>query len=94
MMPMNDSCREAEHPSVGWQRVVESSVSMFVAAFVSITVLLIFANDRLDGDEVWKGGIVGPAVVGACKFSQSKLAQQLVGDKFSRWLGMKSVSQE
>lgn len=79
---MNDSCS-----SSGWQRVIENLVTLAVAAGVSIFVLMIFASDRLDGDEVWKGSLVGPSVVGACRFFQSDFAQRTIGDRFKKLIG-------
>lgn len=80
---MNDAC----DTNSGWQRVVENGFTLFVAALVSIIVLMIFASDRLDGDEVWKGALVGPAVVGSCKFFQSGYAQSLFGERIKRLFG-------
>lgn len=56
---------------------------------MSIVVLLIFAEDRLDGDELWKGAVVGPAVVGGCRFFRSSKAQAIIGQVVAKLSGTK-----
>lgn len=70
-----------------WPKTAQEIGTRLIAAMVSSVVLLIFASDRLDGDELWKGAMAGPATIGACQFFRSAAAQQILAKLFGRWLG-------
>ena len=48
-----------------------SIVEFLAGIIVSITVLMIFAQDRLDGDELYKGCLAGAGTVAAMKVAQN-----------------------
>jgi hypothetical protein len=57
----------------------QTTIELVLGVFVSIVVLLIFAADRLDGDELYKGLAAGATCVGAIKAVQSKWVKTITG---------------
>lgn len=60
---------------------IQPLLELVLGVAVTITVLLIFATDRLDGDELWKGLAAGGACVASIKAAQA--GRYLIGKEQS-----------
>lgn len=57
---------------------MQAIVELILGVIVTIVVLLICAQDRLDGDELWKGLASGATCVAAIKAAQSDAVRHLL----------------